>query len=212
MSMAERQPCAGYARFPHPGPCSRPPGERNMPGINLGGPTHIICRQRPSRRYRQDASAALDLTLLRTTRGHADRTSNPPRQTPRRKKKLTMAARDPRDFSKEEANEENTCDPFMLLLQRRVGPNRARADRQRQEQRKRHHLRHGLQPPPVQPVEPDQQIQHQAAGPGLEHEPQQRDWRTRAADDLQRRHVCGERTTGRSRSTSRPASRSGARR
>ena len=66
---------------------------------------------------------------------------------------------------------ENTGGLTLLLVQSRTGPNRAGADRQPQEQRERDHVRHGLSPKPIQPAESDQQIERQATGADLDHEP-----------------------------------------
>src|SRR5262245_60297840 len=87
---------------------------------------------------------------------------------------LAARAQQPRDFDKnvhkllsesvaellipdrEGSDEENTCGAIVFLVQLRAGSNRAGADRQRQEQRKRHHLRDGLSSQPIQPAEPNQ--------------------------------------------------------
>src|SRR6516225_3167028 len=66
---------------------------------------------------------------------------------------------------------ENTGGLTLLLVQPRTDPNRAGADRQPQEQRERDHVRHGLSPKPIQPAESDQQIERQATGADLDHEP-----------------------------------------
>ncbi len=74
-----------------------------------------------------------------------------------------------------------------------MGADGGGAAQRRQEHRKRHHLRHGLRPEDVQPAEADQQVQRQAPGSHLELQPGKRHGRALAADDLQRRHVRGQR-------------------
>src|SRR5215813_7190381 len=66
---------------------------------------------------------------------------------------------------------ENTRGLTLLLVQPRIGPDRAGADRQPQKQRERDHLRRGLSPKPIQPAQSDQQIERQAPGADLDHEP-----------------------------------------
>src|SRR6516162_10795177 len=61
---------------------------------------------------------------------------------------------------------ENTRGLTLLLVQPRIGPDRAGADRQPQKQRECDHLRRGLSPKPIQPAQSDQQIERQAPRAG----------------------------------------------
>ena len=78
--------------------------------------------------------------------------------------------------------------------------------------RQRAHLRHGLQPEPLQHAQADQPADREAAGAGMEHFARQQLRRAGAAAGLRRRHVRDQRANTRSRSTSPPASSCGARR
>ena len=62
------------------------------------------------------------------------------------------------------------------------------------------------------PLSADQQVERQAPGADLEHQPDERAGRARRADGLQRRDVRHQRQVDASPSTWRPAGRSGARR
>src|SRR5260221_13723486 len=90
-------------------------------------------------------------------------------------------------------HEKNTDGIAVFLLRARLGPDRRRAAQRREEHGKPHHLRHGLRPEDVQPAQGNQQVQRQAPGSDLELQPDKRHGRALAADDLQRRHVRGQR-------------------
>src|SRR5882757_9337797 len=90
-------------------------------------------------------------------------------------------------------HEKNTRGIAVFLVRARMGPDRRRAAQRREEHRKPHHLRHGLRPEDVQPAQGNQQVQRQAPGSDLELQPVKRHGRALAADDLQRRHVRGQR-------------------
>ena len=124
MSIAERQPCAGYARLPHPSPCSQPPVRGTYPDKSQRTNSyHLSTATIPAISPGHQCGFGFDAPT--NTRGHADRTSNPPlHSTPQ--EKADDSTRTPR-FLQEEANEENTCDPFASAAAR-VGPDRARAD------------------------------------------------------------------------------------